>query len=448
MQNISITVCFLCVLGAFIHVQAQQPDLYSGPMVCHSDMREVKVWIQTNLPAECQMEYSDGTAVYRSAIIRTNALQAYTGFLLADSVKPGKQYTYKVFINGNAIQKEYPLQFRTPALWQWRTDPPDLAIALGSCFYANETEYDRPGRSYGGEYQIFNSIAQQKPDLMLWLGDNTYLREPDLGSRTGILHRYTHSRAVKELQPLLGSAHHYAIWDDHDFGPNDSDRGYSMKKATLEAFQLFWGNPISAAADGNYTTFQWSDIQFFLLDNRSYRSPDKRKTGARTILGQAQIEWLMDNLASSTARFKVIAMGGQFVNPLAQYENYSIYPQERKAIIDLLAKENIPGIIILSGDRHYSELAALPKDSTGMNYVLYDFTVSPLTSGPASKMKEEDKNPLRLNGTDYYERNFGMINVQGKGADRTLILSLYDNSGKQLWKKELKAIDLGYSPGK
>ncbi|MBK8613627.1 MAG: hypothetical protein IPN85_09025 [Flavobacteriales bacterium] len=37
----------------------------------------------------------------------------------------------------------------------------------------NEPAYDRPGTAYGGGYGIFNSIAETKPDLMLWLGDNT-----------------------------------------------------------------------------------------------------------------------------------------------------------------------------------------------------------------------------------------------------------------------------------
>ena len=77
---------------------------------------------------------------------------------------------------------------------------------------------------------------------MIWLGDNVYFREPD-DSRTGVYHRYSHDRSLPELQPLLGSVHHYAIWDDHDYGPNNSDRSFIYKNITLQAFKDFWANP-------------------------------------------------------------------------------------------------------------------------------------------------------------------------------------------------------------
>ena len=59
---------------------------------------------------------------------------------------------------------------------------------------------------------------------MLWLGDNIYTREVDFYSLSGYQKRYTHTRNIKEMQPLLSNTHHYAIWDDHDYGPNNTDR--------------------------------------------------------------------------------------------------------------------------------------------------------------------------------------------------------------------------------
>jgi hypothetical protein len=130
-----------------------------------------------------------------------------------------------------------------------------IDTATGSCAYINEAAYDRPGNPYGSEYEIFEAINESKPDFMIWLGDNMYLREPDWNSWTGITKRWTHSRSVPEMQPLLASAHHYAIWDDHDYGPNNSDRGWWNKNQTYEAFQLFWANPSYGIGDmkgGNY----------------------------------------------------------------------------------------------------------------------------------------------------------------------------------------------------
>ena len=98
---------------------------------------------------------------------------------------------------------------------------PDFRFVIGSCAYINDPPYDRPGEPYGGEYEIFEQIAAQRPDFMIWLGDNVYLREPDWNSEAGILYRYTHTRSLPQLQKLLRICPHYAIWDDHDFGPND-----------------------------------------------------------------------------------------------------------------------------------------------------------------------------------------------------------------------------------
>ena len=44
----------------------------------------------------------------------------------------------------------------------------------------------RPGRPYGGGEGIFDAIAATGPDLMLWLGDNIYLRDPTYTSLEGI----------------------------------------------------------------------------------------------------------------------------------------------------------------------------------------------------------------------------------------------------------------------
>ena len=159
--------------------------------------------------------------------------------MIADQVIPGKKYKYEVYINNYKIERNYAMEFQTQELWKWRTDPPDVKFIIGSCSYINEPEFDRPGKPYGSNFEIFNSINKKNPDFMLWLGDNTYLREPDWNSRTGFIKRYSHTRAFPELQPLLASTHHYATWDDHDYGPNNSDGSFWLKETASEIFKLF-----------------------------------------------------------------------------------------------------------------------------------------------------------------------------------------------------------------
>ena len=81
------------------------------------------------------------------------------------------------------------------------------------------------------------AIAAQRPDLMLWMGDNTYMREPDWYTRTGVFHRYSHTRELPELQPLLAAASHYATWDDHDYGADNAGKEQDAFQAIHTAVQ-------------------------------------------------------------------------------------------------------------------------------------------------------------------------------------------------------------------
>ena len=144
----------------------------------------------------------------------------------------------------------YAATFQTQPMWRWRTDPPAMKIAIGSCAYINDPPYDRPGRPYGDGVEIFKAIADQKPDAMVWLGDNIYYREADWLSESGMRYRYAQNRELAELQPLLASAHHYAIWDDHDFGPDDSDRTFRLRETALGVFKDYWAN-VTYGTDGD-----------------------------------------------------------------------------------------------------------------------------------------------------------------------------------------------------
>ncbi|MBY0426962.1 MAG: alkaline phosphatase family protein, partial [Cytophagales bacterium] len=363
---------------------AQVEKLQSGPMVGYSEMKEVMLWVQTKTSAKVKFGYYPGDSIKQRKFteeITTGKDQAFVAKLVADQVLPGKKYTYELYIDGKLVKRDYPLSFQTQALWQYRTDPPNFRIATGSCMYINEPAFDRPGEAYGAGYEILKSISDKKPDLMLWLGDNIYLREADWGSRTGILYRNTHSRSLPELQPLLGSTHNYAIWDDHDFGPNDSDKSFVNKDLTTEAFKLFWANPNYGTYNGKgiYGSFVWGDVEFFLLDNRSFRDANSLIVGKKDYFGKEQLDWLFNALATSRATFKIIATGGQILNPAAVYENYATYPEEREYFLKSLQANNIKGVLFLTGDRHTTDLTKLNRYGT---YPLYDLTVSPLTSGP------------------------------------------------------------------
>jgi alkaline phosphatase D len=404
----------------------------------YSEMREVAVWVQMKAACTVVMHYWPDTLPSRimmSTAVPTFAEKANTAQLTADNVEPGVRYGYDVYADGVNQTGGLDLHFNTQSLWQYRVDPPNFTIATGSCTYINETAYDRPGKAYGKQYGIFESITNAQPDMMLWLGDNVYFREADWLSRSGILRRYTHSRSLPELQPLLQTGHHYAIWDDHDYGPNDALGSFPQKRLTREAFGLFWANNgYGLDGQGGITgAFQFNDLHFFMLDNRWSRSSATSQTVPPQMLGKAQIDWLVENLAYSHAPFKIVAVGGQILNDAAVWENYANYPVEREYLLDRIAEEGIEGVVFLTGDRHHTELCRVVHKGVTM----YDLTISPLTSGTHEDGDAATTN--RVEGKLYNKTNFGLLEVSGPGKARVLNMRVMDADGNEVWSHQVEA---------
>lgn len=424
-------------------------------------MTEVMLWVQTTMPATVQYQYWDenNPAVkIKSTTVRTLDEYSHVAKTVISGLKPGTKFGYEVLINGKAVKRNYPLRFQTQALWQWRTDPPEFTVGFGSCAYINEPEFDRPGRSYGASYEIFQVIAGKKPDLFIWGGDNMYLREPDWESRSGIIHRHTHTRSISEMQPLLGAVHNYALWDDHDFGPNDADRTYRLREESLDIFKMFWANQTYGTAEtqGIFGRFVWNDVEFFLLDNRYHRSPNRAPNdGSKTMFGKEQLQWIKDALINSKANtnisFRIIVSGNQFTNTNSEFsESFTQFSAEYADFMKYIKDNSIPGILFLSGDRHLTELIVV-KDSAF--YPLYDFTSSAMTSGlnglryRDGALSKEFANPLRVEGTLVNDKhNFGLLKFSGKRNQRSVSLEVYDLTGTQRWVKTISADELRVQP--
>ena len=425
-------------------------QLACQPMVGHVGMRDARIWIQSAAPCQAALVcWADSmgnapTEVVVAAEQDLSREHAHTATFDLGGLQPGTDYRFQVLINDERVVDgiDTTLQrFSTQPLWQYRFDPPPFKVALGSCVFINEPEFDRPGRPYGGGYEIFDGIANLQPDLMLWLGDNVYFREVDFSSRSGMQHRYSHLRRLPELQKLLGSCPHYALWDDHDYGPNDSDGSWIHKDWAATTFGEFWANPSQGLPalqnQGVTTSFQFHDVDFFLLDNRSFRVNHDNVTQQPQVLGPEQVNWLIQALQYSRAPFKVIAIGGQFLSDFAEYENMALYPEERDGILDRIAAEDIRGVDFLSGDRHNSELTEL-QGADGKKVL--DFTCSALTSGTYDH--SDEPNTRRVPGTMVGTRNFGTLEVEGPRKERVMTIRTHSANGDVIWERVYKASDL------
>ncbi len=428
----------LLILFLFIGLSqaspAQKNLLKSGPMIGRVNKTDIMLWAQTKKPAKVQFAYwIPGQKKQYSEARNTHKKDGYTTHILIDGLQPGTTYNYELLINGKKVSFAYPLQFTTQEVWLYHHAPKDFSFAFGSGAYINDPPFDRAGRPYGGQYEIYEHIAQKKPDFMIWDGDNTYLRQNEWDSKSAMIYRYTHDWSIPEKQQLFATVPHYAILDDHDFGPNDSDGSFWNKDTAIEVFNLFWANPkpVNWLKSATYQ-FSYNDAEFFLLDNRYYRDPNRLTTkDPKTILGKEQLEWLKKALVFSKARFKFIVMGGQFLNTARAYETYSNngFDKERQEIIDFIYREKLKNVIFLTGDRHMTEISLLDN---GKNFPkIWDITVSPFTSGPNTHA-ENEPNRLRIAGTLIEERNFAIFNIKGKGKERHIQIDFFNQQGKRI----------------
>ena len=430
---------------------AQSSPVVAGPMIGQVEFRTARIWVEAIPGAAVQLRYwKKGVPSTAKSLIRTSGKTAWFAPMVFDLVglDVHTEYEFQILGIGSAASNKADGSFRTKELYQYRRPAPDFTFLTGSCHYTNEPVYDRPGEPYGKrDTLIFGGMTKEKAAFMLWLGDNWYTREVDYESEWGLWYRAHHTRINKVLQPFLKSMPHYAIWDDHDYGPNDSDKSYHLKETSRKVFSEYWANPsYGENGQGIYTKFNYADVDFFLMDDRWFRSSDDmeskidgRPNPAKRMWGETQMDWLKNALRNSRTPFKLIVTGSQTLNEASRYNCLQDYPVEFEELMTFIAHEKIRGIVFLTGDRHHSEVIRYEKAGT---YPLYDITSSPLTSGVGRVGGAEKDNPARIPGTLVEDHNYSRVRVSGKQGERVLAVEFVGVQGQVLGKFSVKETEL------
>lgn len=446
---------FSAIIIAFASLVAVLPataQLVSGPMLGPVELRTAKLWVEVKPGTTVLLQYwKKGNPAGAIAMSRsTNRYDWFSpvSFTLVN-LEPNTTYEYKFSLNTKTYSKPVNADgsFTTKELWQWRKPAPDFSFLTGSCAYFNEPVYDRPGKPYGGDSSIFQRMGQEKAAFMLWLGDNWYTREADYADEWGLWARASRDRSMPVLQPLLKNMSHFAMWDDHDYGPNDIGSHYILKETSRNVFQQYWLNTSYGMNNqGIYSIISYGDVDIFMMDDRWWRSADALPDSVngdvnkeKRMWGVQQMEWLKNALSFSKATFKIIANGSQVLNPASPYEKLVNWPVEYYELMNFLKQNSVNGVLFLTGDRHHSEIIKVGREGT---YPLYDITVSPLTSGTHKFSGPEKENPYRVLGIDE-KQNYGRFTVSGSKGQRKLTIEFLGLKGEKLgeWsvgEKELK----------
>ena len=431
----------LRVAGALLLTVATSSAARLVVMHGYADYTSALLWVQAEAPGPIHVHWlTEQDGVQHDLTLEASAANDDVVLARLTGLAPGAGATYT--IDGDGDRRDGAV--RAQPYFRER-DAPDITIAIGSCFFLAAAEPPWSSSTYGGGYEIFDSIASKTPDLMVWMGDNLYFQPPDELDPASMAARYRRQRAYPALQRLLTAAPQVAIWDDHDYGPNDADMSYVMKGESLALFARYWANPSYGLPDarGVFGRARYGDVDIFLLDDRWYRSANRLLDGPeKTMFGAAQLAWLRNALVYSHATLKLVVNGTQMWNRANRFEGFNHYSYEQKALADWLVAQRVDGVVFATGDRHFSELLRIDRPGA---YPLYEFTSSPLTSHPwENPDSAERSNPDLVPGTLVAQRAFGLIRLTGTGGARRIAFESYDSKGTLLWRHELRAQDLRF----
>ena len=430
---------------------AQIKTLISGPWAGNVELRNATIWAEVS--PQVKSVAVRFYPVSNPSLIKTVLYKN----VLGNDFNPVKielngldfntTYNYSLIIDAKPASTSFATKFTTKDLWQYRKPAPDFNFLAGSCAYFNEPVFDRPGKPYGGDSSIFETMANTPASFHVWMGDNWYTREVDFSTAWGLQYRVSRDRSHTILQRLMASMPQYAIWDDHDYGPNNAGLSYIFKEESRNIFKNYTINPsYGEEGKGIYSQFSYSDVDFFLTDNRYFRSEPEMADSAegkpsvgKTYFGANQMEWLKNALLHSQATFKIIVSGSQVLNPLNKFECMRLYSYEHMQLLHFLGEYKISGVLFFSGDRHHSEIIKLERPG---KYSLYDITLSPYTGGVSKVRDDEAKNPYRVPGTLVEEQNFGKIAVSGKKNERILHVSFIGIKGEKIGEWSVSEKDL------
>lgn len=347
-------------------------SLVHGPMLGRVSDSGASFWVRTwgedRVEIRCKEINTPNASTILSKTL-TSEKDDFTAIIEVNGLKSDTFYEYKVFVNGKEAPPLGEQKFRT---YPMIGGPGQFSIGFGG------------GAGYTPPFEkTWETIKSHNLDALLLLGDNVYI---DIPERPGPFHDYTYYRRQSQpyFRKMVTSTPIYAIWDDHDAATDDVWLGPyrdkpDWKEPLFNVFRVNWVNPGYGTQQwpGCWFSFSVADVDFFMLDGRMYRTNPFQPQ--KTMLGPVQKEWLLNALGRSTATFKVIVspVPWAFDAKPGSNDTWNGFSEERDEIFDFLAEQNIEGVLLLSADRHRTDLWKIER---GEGYPLYEFMSSRLTN--------------------------------------------------------------------
>jgi phosphodiesterase/alkaline phosphatase D-like protein len=258
----------------------------------------------------------------------------HTGAVELDGLTPDRDHEYSVVVDGGEMG---PYRLRT-------APPPDSDTGFRFLF-TGDIDSDQG-------CAIFETMARSGADFWLSMGDFPYARRAHTREEYTAFHRA--ARLGPGAQTLLAALPAFAIYDDHEVRDNwDADTDPERVATALAVWDEWF--PLRTGGEPRYRSWRWGRLaEFFMLDCRRFRAasaaPDVE---GKSMLGEAQREWLIEGLRSSTAVFKLVATTVPLAFGTSERDSWLGYTWERDQILRAVIETPVPDTIFLAADQHW-----------------------------------------------------------------------------------------------
>lgn len=301
------------------------------------------------------------------------------------------------------------------------------SFAFGSC---NHSHLPQP---------MWSVINAHQPDLFLWTGDVVYADTID----TAVMReKYQQQLTQPDYQKFRFNTPVIGIWDDHDYGVNNGGKDNPIKSYGQKIFLDFLNEPENSdrrKQEGIYTSHTYGvgerSVKYILLDTRYHR--DRPGMGRADILGRKQWHWLEEEIKNSTASVNFIVSGFSVLSQKMPFaEEWNDFKWPRKKLFNLIRKYKLPGVVFLTGDRHFS--SHLAETVSGQEY--HEFMSSGLTHYLKRKRVSQIFRFYYGTENSYFGLNFSLINIHWDRTPLQLTYRVYDTENTKRVEKTLSLV--------
>lgn len=431
------------------------------------------LWMRTDGSAMVQVEWAPPSVwetvskiatavapVARSPRMTTSLGTDYAATIALQGLVPATRYRYDILVGKAEAGKDH-LEATLAARGEFTTLP-DARTSVPLTFaWSGDLGGQHRCRIGTEGYPIFEVIRRQRPDFFLLLGDTIYgddvcpfpPNEPGADFTATTLSEYRarhrYQRGAEALRRFLEMVPVYVIWDDHDVKNNFAGPVEAQMPDGRQALLEYW--PIATALDDPHRMHRavryGADLELFILDTRSYRSRNADLDGpAKTMLGSAQLQWLLEGLKASTATWKVIATsvplsipkGGGLEVPgndgWAGGPDGTGFERERQVIVDAILGQKTRNVVFIAGDVHYVQANLYDPNGDGIPD-FHEFIAGPLSAAPGRMTYPSSAlKPTNLIHEGGYD-NFGLVRVTASSFETTIL----DDRGKVRFSHRLLA---------